>query len=472
MSNEVAVNMRADGVMSRNRRSCLAETCLSGACALFILFLAACSDLTAQDRGLLLTDFQVEPAAPLTMDSIVVSYTIKNTSNQPIVIGSKDGLLVVARYVESLARRQNRDFGYQAQGTSIPPGSSISFKDSYLVDSAGEWVLWPAVEIGGQLVTFERDTKSLTVNRRPATAQAPPSLGPGRSIVQYQGKNIPVQLFPPDNPWNQDVSGLPVHPMSDQWLSNIGKGTSLHPDWGAGLWRGAPMGIPFVVVGKGEPAYNVSFEYADESDKGPYPIPLDVLIEGGPQGEGDRHAIAFDVDNLKLYELFRAFPKERSWQAGSGAVFDLTSNKLRPTGWTSADAAGLPIFPGLVRYEEVYELGQINHALRFTAEKSQRGFIPPATHFASTFDTNLRPPMGMRVRLKASFDISPYPERTQVILRALKKYGMFLADNGGDWYITGAPHPGWRDSDIDPLRRIKGSQFEVVDTGKILHVER
>jgi hypothetical protein len=168
---------------------------------------------------------------------------------------------------------------------------------------------------------------------------------------------------------------------------------------------------------------------------------------------------------MKLFELYRAFPKAEGWKADSGAVFDLTTNRLRPDGWTSADAAGLPIFPGLVRYEEVYELGEINHALRFTAEKSQQGYIAPATHAAGV-DTDLRPPMGMRVRLKASFDISPFPERTQVILRALQKYGMFLADNGSNWFITGAPHPGWKDRDINPLRRVKGAQFEVVLTGK------
>lgn len=439
--------------------------------ALSVVLLLACGDLRAQARGLALTAFQLEPAAPVTMDTVVVSYTLKNNSAQPIVVGKKDGLFVASRYVESLARRENRDFGYQAQGTALAPGASLSFKDSVVVDSAGTWTFWPGVEIDGELVTFESDTKSLTVKRRPPT-DAPPSLGPGRTVVTYQGKSIPVQMFPPDNPWNQDVSALPVHKMSDQWLSNIGKGTSLHPDFGSGTYRGVPIGIPFVVVGKDQPKVDVAFEARAESDGGPYPMPLDSPIEGGPQSEGDRHVIALDIDNLKLYEIFRAFPRGKSWDAGSGAVFDLASNKLRPMGWTSADAAGLPILPGLARYEDVYELGQINHALRFTAEKSQRGFIPPATHFASDTSGDLRPPMGMRVRLKASFDISPYPERTQVILRALKKYGMLLADNGGDWYISGAPHPGWRDADIDPLRRIKGSQFEVVDTGKTLHIER
>jgi hypothetical protein len=462
--------MRVNRAERRDSRSNLATLCIGIIAALSVASLMACGDVRAQSNGLVLTAFQIEPAAPVTMDTVVVSYTLKNNSAQPILIGKKDGLFVAARYLESPTRRSNRDFGYLELGTTLAPGASISFKDGTVVDSAGTWTFWPGVEIAGQLTVFEADTKSLTVKPR-APVAAPASLGPGRSVVPYQGKSVPVQMFPPDNPWNQDVSGLPVHPMSDQWTSNIGKGTSLHPDFGGHIYNGAPQGIPYVVVGKGQPMVDVSFESTKESDKGPYPIPPDAPIEGGPKSDADRHVLVLDVENQKLYELFRAFPRGRSWNAGSGAIFDLTSNRLRPEGWTSADAAGLPILPGLVRYEEVYELGQINHALRFTAEKSQPGFIKPATHFAADISGNLRPPMGMRVRMKASFDISPFPERTQVILRALKKYGMFLADNGGDWYITGAPHPGWRDSDIDPLRRIKGSQFEVVDTGPVLHTE-
>jgi hypothetical protein len=434
--------------------------------------LLACGRVTAQNRPLAVTDFRVEPAAPVTMDEVTVTFTLRNTGREPVRIGQKNGVFVGARFVESLTRREHRDFGYQSEGKTLSPGEALSYRDVVSVDSAGEWRFWPVVEIGGEYVAFDEQSKTVVVKKRPPSSAVGKVLGPGKTIVYHQGQAITLQVLPPDNPWNRDVSGLPVHPMSDQWLGNIGRGTSLHPDFGSGTWEGGPIGIPYAVVRTGQPARPVDFENRDESDSGPYPIPPDVPVEGGRGSDGDRHVIVLDVDAMKLFELWRAFPKGDGWRAGSGAIFDLTSNKLRPEGWTSADAAGLPIFPGLVRYEEVYELGEISHALRFTAEKTQKGFLPPATHHASDVSTDLRPPLGMRVRLKASFDVSPFPERTQVILRALKKYGMFLADNGGDWFISGTPHPGWRDADIAPLRRIKGAQFEVVDTGeKVRHTE-
>lgn len=421
---------------------------------------------TADSASLVVTDFRMQPGEAQTMDAVAFSFILKNAGQRPVVLGKDNGVFVGARFVISVLKRENRDFGYQFQGRTLAPGESLSYKDSMIVDSAGEWRFFPVVESDGKFVTFEQQTQTLNTKKRPASSVVQASLAPGRTIVHHRGTAVSLQVFPPDNPWNRDISGLPVHPLSDQWLANIGKGTSLHPDFGSGTWKGAPIGIPFVVVGRGQQAYPADFHWAAESDRGPYPIPLDAPIEGGSGSDGDRHAIAVDVDGQKLYELYRAFPKAGGWKADCGAVFDLTTNELRPAGWTSADAAGLPIFAGLARYEEVYELGEINHALRFTAEKTQRGYISPARHFASTVDTDLRPPMGMRVRLKESFDISPFPEKTQVILRALKKYGMLLADNGGDWFISGAPHPGWRDRDIDPLRKIKGGQFEVVDTGQ------
>jgi hypothetical protein len=274
-----------------------------------------------------------------------------------------------------------------------------------------------------------------------------------------------ISIFPSDNPWNQDVSKLPISAKSREYIDSIGADKPLHPDFGA-EWHGAPNGIPFVVVRGDQPKVPVQFEYAEESDPGPYPIPPDAPIEGGPQATGDRHLLVIDFDNKKLYELFSAYPRAAGWMAGSGAIFDLTSNALRPAGWTSADAAGLPVFAGLVRYDEVIERGQILHALRFTARRTQRAFIPPATHFASRSNDPRLPPMGLRLRLRASFDETGFPRPAQVILRALKQYGMILADNGSDWFISGAPHPRWNDEELSALKKVRGRDFEVVDTGE------
>jgi hypothetical protein len=273
-------------------------------------------------------------------------------------------------------------------------------------------------------------------------------------------------VFPPDNPWNTDISKYPVHPNSASFIKSIGPDKPLHEDFGT-VYEGAPSGIPYVIVHRGQPKVPVAFDYNDESDPGPYPIPDNAPIEGGPNREGDRHVLAVDVDSGVLYELFHSFKTDTGWRAGSGAIFDLKSNKLRPLGWTSADAAGLPIFPGLVRYDEVVEKGAINHALRFTIERSQRAYVLPATHFASSSNDPNLPPMGLRLRLRASFDISGMSKEAQVILTALKKYGMFVADNGGDWFISGAPDPRWNEEAVRAIRNVKGSDFEVVDTGPI-----
>jgi hypothetical protein len=278
-----------------------------------------------------------------------------------------------------------------------------------------------------------------------------------------------LAIFPPDNPWNQDIAKLPVHPKSADYIKSIGLDKPLHPDFGT-VWQGAPSGIPFVVVPGDQPKVPIEFEYKDESDPGPYPIPRDAPIEGGPNAskDSDRHVLVLDYHNNKLYELFHAFPTDRGWRAGSGAIFDLTSNRLRPAGWTSADAAGLPIFPGLVRYDEVVEQGEIRHALRFTCRRTQRGYIAPATHWASTSRDRNLPPMGLRVRLKADYDISGFPKNVQVILTALKKYGMLVADNGGDWFISGAPNLKWNDDELRAIKRVKGSAFEAVETGPLV----
>ncbi len=288
-----------------------------------------------------------------------------------------------------------------------------------------------------------------------------PDLGAGASL---NGK----RLFPADNAWNRDVSAEPVDPNSANLIASIGLNTTLHPDFGT-VWNGAPNGIPYVVVSGSQTKVPITFTaYGDESDPGPYPVPADAPVEGGPNGTGDRHVIVIDRDNWKLYELYRAFPSGSGWSAESGAVFDLGSNALRPAGWTSADAAGLPIFPGLVRYDEVFGRREIAHALRFTAARTRRAYVHPARHFASSNpDPNL-PPMGMRVRLKASVDIAGYSPAMQVILRALKKYGMILADNGSNWYVSGAPDPRWDDDELRALKSLRGSDFEVVKMGTVV----
>jgi hypothetical protein len=307
-----------------------------------------------------------------------------------------------------------------------------------------------------------RGTVSNRARVRLGTA-APPDLGANASL---RGKRV----LPADNPWNEDISHAPVDPNSATLIASIGLNTGLHPDFGT-TWNGAPNGIPYVVVSGAQPKVPITFtDYGDESDPGPYPIPADAPIEGGAAGTGDRHVIVIDRDNWKLYELFSAYPLSNGagWRAASGAVFDLNSNALRPAGWTSADAAGLPIFPGLVRYDEVHELKEITHALRFTAQSTRRAYVYPARHYASSNTSPNLPPMGMRVRLKASYDISRFSPSVQVILKALKKYGMILADNGGNWFVSGAPDARWDDDELSTLKTIKGSDFEVVQMGAII----
>jgi len=298
---------------------------------------------------------------------------------------------------------------------------------------------------------------ALTASR---TQAQDPTRGPGAFLG---GRSV----FPPDDPWNLDVSRAPVDPASDAVLARIGLETKLHPDFGT-VYQGHPNGIPFTVVGGDQPRVPVRFEYPDESDPGPYPVPPDAPIEGGADSRGDRHVLVVDRDDWKLYELFNARPDPggASWSASSGAIFDLSTNTVRPAGWTSADAAGLPIFPGLVRYEEVVVRKVVSHAFRFTVRRTRRAYVAPARHYASRLTGAEFPPMGMRVRLRAGFDLGRYPPQARVVLQALKTHGMLLADNGGDWFLSGAPDPRWDDDDLSTLKRVKVRDFEVVRMGR------
>lgn len=273
----------------------------------------------------------------------------------------------------------------------------------------------------------------------------------------------PCPVFPEDHIWNTRIDALPVHSKSRQYIRSIGEISPLHPDFGAGTWMGKASGIPYVIAPKGQKGVPVVLS-SKESDFKPYVIPPDAPVEGG----GDRHVISIDAASCHLYELFAAGKDGKNqWTASSGAIFDLRRYQLRPSGWTSADAAGLPIFPGLVRYEEV-AAGAIHHALRFTARRTQRKFEWPARHFASRSTDPELPPMGIRVRLRADYPIDQFPTQARVILQALKTYGMMLADNGGPWYVSGAPHSGWKNDQILTLKKVKGSDFEVVDVSGLL----
>lgn len=269
------------------------------------------------------------------------------------------------------------------------------------------------------------------------------------------------KAFPADNHWNVEISKLPRHSKSSTYIESIGREDPLHPDFGSGTWQGGKIGIPINYTSSTDRS-RVKFLYADESDKGPYPIPNKPKIESG----SDHHLITVDKNSCKLFELYDASKSNGKWRAGSGAIFDLGSNRLRPAGWTSADAAGLPIMPGLIRYEEV-KRGEINHAVRFTVERSRRKYVYPARHYASDSSSKSLPPMGLRVRLKSSFKTSGFPRQARIVLEGLKRYGMLLADNGANWYISGEPDPGWDDDDLHSLQEVTGKDFEVVDTSSL-----
>jgi hypothetical protein len=274
-------------------------------------------------------------------------------------------------------------------------------------------------------------------------------------------------VFPADNIWNTPVDTLPVSPNSATWVNTIGPDALLHPDFASGY--GLTIGIPFIQVKGNQTKYPATFQYQGESDPGPYAIPLTAPVEGGSNSTGDRHVISVDTQNCILYEIFGAYPvsSPASWTGGSGAIFNLLSDALRPNGWTSTDAAGLPVFAGLLRYDEILT-GQIRHAIRFTAPQTQQAWVWPARHQASSLDSPQYPPMGARFRLRAGFDISGYSAINQIILQALKKYGIMLADNGSSWYLTGTADSRWNNSDLHFLTTISGSDFEAVDVSPLM----
>ena len=315
-----------------------------------------------------------------------------------------------------------------------------------------QWLGWIVVAACGALLACGGGGDGTTAPETPASA--------GGAVTGTGPVLMGCPVFPADNAWNRDVSADAVDPRSDAYIASIGGDRFLHPDFGSD----PSYGIPWTSVPGTQPRVPMSFDFDDESDPGPYPFPPSAPVEAG----GDRHVLVLDRDACQLYETFDSeFLGSAGWRCGSGAKFDLRSNALRPDGFTSADAAGLPILPGLVRRDEVLA-GEIRHALRFTVRRTQRAYVHPATHFASSDRDPALPPMGMRVRLKESFDLGPFHGDARVVLAALKKYGMFVADNGGDWFITGETNTAWDDDDLDQLRSVPASSFEVVQAGTII----
>jgi hypothetical protein len=340
-----------------------------------------------------------------------------------------------------------------APSASDAPSSSTDAGVGTAGDTIGAAVVAPTISIPANetVVPLTTPTRTPTVTPQPTATPAPG----GQATIG----GCPV--FPADNSWNQDISSMPLDANSATYITNIGAG-NLHPDFGGS----GQYGIPYIVVPQSQAMTAINFTaYGDESDPGPYPVPVTAPIEGGASSTGDRHVLAVQQGTCKLYEMFNAYPTANGWDADSGAVFDLRSNALRPDTWTSADAAGLPITAGLIRYDEV-AAGQINHAIRFTVNTVRKAWVHPATHYGTSTSTT-RIPYGAKLRLKASYDISSFQGEARVILTALKKYGMIVADQGSSWYITGDGDPRWDDNDLNQLKSVPGSMFEVVQLGQI-----
>jgi hypothetical protein len=310
--------------------------------------------------------------------------------------------------------------------------------------------LWAALVLGVLAAAFVAG--SAVAAKRARSTAAPSEFG--------------CPILPAEDPLNQEIANDPISPNSANYIASISLTAHLHPDFGTE----PSFGIPYTVVGSEQPKVPIRFtKFRSESDPGPYPVPANAPIEGaGKNGHGDKHVLVVQEESCMLYELYKAKHKGEGWTAASGAVFNLRSDALRPEGFTSADAAGLPIFPLLARYPEVAS-GQIDHALRVTVPETQRGYIHPATHFASTSTNPDLPPMGLRLRLKASYSLAGFHGESLVILEALKRYGLIVADNGSPWFITGAPDPRWNDEDLEQIKQVPGAEFEAVESGPILH---
>jgi hypothetical protein len=411
--------------------------------------------------------------SPLSMAALVVlSITFRVTPSQAAAKMSSSDLRLLrpARKAPTPTRTPTKfptpTWTQSATGTPTAPASATATRTRTPS-------IAPTVTVTRTMTGSFTPTATRTASRT-ATATAtltPTSTFTATTPTASGGPRIGAcPVFPADNVWNRRVDTLPVDVSSSAYVNNIGATAGLHPDFGSGLWDGGPIGIPFVTVPGTQPFVPIDFIwYGDESDPGPYPVPPDASIEGGSASTGDRHVLVADTGNCLLYELYYAWPQAGgSWQAGSGAVFDLTSNAMRPAGWTSADAAGFAILPGLVRYDEV-AAGAINHALRFTVPRTRQAYIWPARHYASSSTDATRPPMGQRFRLKVNFDISSFSPMNQVILTALKTYGMFVADNGSSWYLSGAPDERWDNDDLHNLQtRVHGSDFEAVDESSLM----
>ena len=331
------------------------------------------------------------------------------------------------------------------------------------------WILsLYTVACGGE--RSEQANPNDVIPKPTAVAQDPGGDGNGLTDGEVSAAPpIECALFPDDSYWHADVSQLPVHRDSETFIDTIGQDTTLHADFGAGLYEGSWIGIPYTVADGDQPSVDVSFLYDDESDPGPYPIPADAPLEGGPEfvEANDRHVLVVERDSCTLYELWKAEPQsDGTWKVGSGAIFDLNSNDLRPDTFTSADAAGLPILPGLVRYDEV-AAGEIDHPIRFTVEETRDEYVWPARHEAGEPGDKL-PPMGLWLRLKADFDTSGYPEELRVLLRAMQKHGLILADNGSSMFISGVPDDRWDNDMLALLREITADDFEAVDVSSII----
>jgi hypothetical protein len=356
-----------------------------------------------------------------------------------------------------------------ARAFEYPPSDTDRFDDDdgNMFEPAIQRIAAAGVTLGCNPPANNRFCPDDTVTRAEMATFLTRALGLQANRPPARCPNLPA-----DDAWNTRIDHLPLDPRSNAYVSSIGSSATMHPDFGSGVWppgSTSPIGIPYLEVGPNEPMVTIHYDaYGSESDPGPFPIPLDAPIEGGPSASGDRHVIVVDRYRCELFELFDAHPGPgNSWTAASGARYQLDSSDLRPDGWTSADAAGLPIYPGLVRYDEV-QSGVIEHAIRFTAPQTRDDYVWPARHFASSSSDPDLPPMGQRFRLKAGFDISGYSTDVRVILTAMKRYGIILADNGSPWYISGAPDERWDNDMLRELKEIPGSAFEAVDTSGMM----